>query len=490
MQFMLNQTPVTLEEYAPDTTLLEFLRTEVVQRGTKEGCASGDCGACTVVVAEPDGDQLRYRSINSCITYLGAVDGCQVITVEGLSSSSEALHPAQQVMVDHHASQCGFCTPGFVMSLFAMMHQPAKLTSEEYIYQALGGNLCRCTGYRPIIDAAKALLLSPQSTEQTDEFAKRETQLVNTLRQWQADKDASALTLKGKNSSFFASPRSMNELLSLLNEHPDARLVAGSTDLALETTQQLRTLPKLIFTGHVAEMRQIEDRADVLQIGAAVTYSEAESQLVQAFPAVSDLLHRLGSLQVRNQGTLGGNIANASPIGDMPPVLLALDARLRIRNAHDVTEIPIHEFFTGYRQTCLTTGSVIESIILPKLGEKSFLRIYKLSKRLDDDISAVCLALHLTLDGTRILDARLGLGGMAAIPARAYQAEASLIGKDFIPEELHEAQMALAEEFSPLSDVRASAEYRMKSVQNLLLRAALEYQSNQSLEVMHYAHLD
>ncbi|TVQ71147.1 MAG: xanthine dehydrogenase small subunit [Oceanospirillales bacterium] len=490
MQFMLNQTPITLEEYAPDTTLLEFLRTEVVQRGTKEGCASGDCGACTVVIAEPDGDQLRYRSINSCITYLGAVDGCQVITVEGLSSESGRLHPAQQVMVDHHASQCGFCTPGFVMSLFAMMHQASKPSSQEQIYQALGGNLCRCTGYRPIIDAAKALLASENSSELVDAFSEKETRHLKSLKAWQAAKEESSFTLKGKNSAFFASPRSMHELLTLLNEHPEARLVAGSTDLALETTQQLRTLPKLVFTGHVAEMRQIKDHSDTLEIGAAVTYSEAESTLAKAFPALTGLLHRLGSLQVRNQGTLGGNIANASPIGDMPPVLLALDARLRIRNIQGVTEIPINQFFTGYRQTILTTGNVIESIILPKLSENSFLRIYKLSKRLDDDISAVCLALHLTLEGTRILDARLGLGGMAAIPSRAYQAEAALMGKEFIPEELHEAQMALSEEFSPLSDVRASAQYRMKSLQNLLLRAALECQSNQSLEVMQYANFD
>ena len=486
MQFMLNQTPITLQEYAPDTTLLEFLRTEVVQRGTKEGCASGDCGACTVVIAEPEGDQLRYRSINSCITYLGAVDGCQVITVEGLSSSSEALHPAQQVMVDHHASQCGFCTPGFVMSLFAMMHQPLKTPSQASIYEALGGNLCRCTGYRPIMDAAKALLLS----ELPDLFTDKEAEQLQRLKQWQKEKAPSTFTLTSTDSAFFASPKSIKSLIKLLDEHPDARIVAGSTDLALETTQQLSTLPKLIYTGHVAEMRVLEDHPDTLEIGAAVTYSEAETMLTKTFPALSHLLHRLGSLQVRNQGTLGGNIANASPIGDMPPVLLALDARLRIRNAQGVTEIPINEFFTGYRQTRLTTGSVIESIILPKLSDHSFFRIYKLSKRLDDDISAVCLALHLRLDGNRIIDARLGLGGMAAIPARAYQAESALIGKDFISDELHEAQMALSAEFSPLSDVRASAEYRMKSVQNLLLRATLERQSNQSLEVMHYAHLD
>ncbi|WP_417583671.1 xanthine dehydrogenase small subunit [Nitrincola sp.] len=486
MQFMLNQTQIQLDECAPDTTLLEYLRTHLVQRGTKEGCASGDCGACTVVLAEPAGEGLSYRAINSCITYLGAVDGCQVITVEGLSSQPEHLHPVQQAMVDQHASQCGFCTPGFVMSLFALTHQPHEprsTTAIEQIHQALGGNLCRCTGYRPIIDAAKSLLSAPL----TDAFDEQEQEVHHQLSDW-ATTDDSSVTLKDGESSVFASPRSSAALLDCLARYPQARLVAGGTDLALETTQQLRSLPQLIYTGRVAEMRQICEQPEALVIGAAVTYSEAESILAAIFPALAGLIHRLGSLQVRNQGTLGGNIANASPIGDMPPVLLALDAQLRIRDAGGVIDMPIHEFFTGYRQTRLPPGGFIEALILPRLQSDSFLRIYKISKRLDDDISAVCLAMHLQLDQDRIVTARLGFGGMAATPARAYQAEAALLGQPFTPEGVRAAQAALATDFTPLSDVRASAEYRLRSASNLLLRAALEYQGQTSLEVSHHAH--
>lgn len=487
MQFMLNQAEIRLDECAPDITLLDYLRTNLVQKGTKEGCASGDCGACTVVLAEPDGEDLHYRAINSCITYLGSVDGCQVITVEGLSSPPDQLHPVQQAMVDQHASQCGFCTPGFVMSLFALTHQPDQLhpsTITERIHQALGGNLCRCTGYRPIIDAAKSLLSIPLK----DTFDEREDDVHRQLSEWRTINDDNFVTLKTGESSVFASPRSSEALLDCIARYPKARLVAGGTDLALESTQQLHNLTQLIYTGRVAEMRQISEQEDALVIGAAVTYSEAEPLLTQAFPALAGLIHRLGSLQVRNQGTLGGNIANASPIGDMPPVLLALDAQLRIRDAEGVINMPISEFFSGYRQTRLPPGGFIEALILPRLQPDSFLRIYKLSKRLDDDISAVCLAMHLQLDRDRIVTARLGFGGMAATPARAHQAEAALLGQPFTPEGIHAAQMALATDFTPLSDVRASAEYRLRSASNLLLRAALEYQSQSSLEVNYHAH--
>lgn len=472
MKFMLNHTEVTVEECAPDTTLLEYLRTHLVQRGTKEGCASGDCGACTVVIAEPDGDRLRYRSINSCITYLGSVSGCHVITVEGLCNSADSLHPAQQVMVDHHASQCGFCTPGFVMSLFAMMHQPSRDHSLEQIHRALGGNLCRCTGYRPIIDAAQSLL----SSTQTDQFDTDEPRICQQLKDWTYTHDQN-ITLKQERTHFFASPMTSEALLDLLGKHPDARLVAGATDLALETTQELRTLTQLISTARVAQMRNILEEDDQLIIGAAVTYSEAEPVLTAAFPALSGLLDRLGSLQVRNQGTLGGNIANASPIGDIPPILLALDARLRIQSQQGLTEIPASDFYTGYRQTRLPSGGFIESIVLPRLKPDSFFRVYKLSKRLDDDISAVCLAIHLTLNGDVVHNARLGLGGMAATPARAYHTETALTGQRFIPEEIYAAQMALSDDFTPLTDVRASAEYRQVSAANLLLKAALEVSS-------------
>lgn len=488
MQFILNQEELTVENFAPDTTLLEYLRTQLMHRGSKEGCASGDCGACTLVVADPSPNGLTYRTVNSCITYLGSLEGRQVITVEGLSSSTGELHPVQQAMVDHHASQCGFCTPGFVMSLFSLYKQREQLTQQERltreeINEHLGGNLCRCTGYRPIIDAALSLSTQPDAfTEQTQSI--REA-LLTLQASAQTNVPQPSLT---PSSAFFHSPTQLSELIEWLEAHPDARLVAGGTDLALDTTQQLKDIPKLIYTGKVAELKRIEVTDDSLILGAAVTYQECHAQMKTHFPPLAALFVRLGSQQIRNQGTLGGNIANASPIGDTPPVLLALDAELRLVSPQGQQTLPIKDFFTGYRQTCLPKAGILESIRIPLLDPADFFRVYKISKRLDDDISAVCFALRIRLDAKGcISDARLGFGGMAATPARALHAEQALLGQAFTLEGIQAAQHALTQDFSPLTDVRASAQYRLEVAANLLTRAVHEYLTGTSLEVSHYA---
>ncbi|WP_432695271.1 xanthine dehydrogenase small subunit [Marinobacterium sp. YM272] len=479
IQFLLNDQLVSLEDCAPDVSVLEYLRTGMGQRGTKEGCASGDCGACTLVVAEPAHEGLRYTSLNSCITFVATLHGKQLLTVEHLQSSG-ALHPVQQAMVDLHGSQCGFCTPGFIMSMFAL-YKSCDTPSRTDVERALAGNLCRCTGYRPIIDAA----LSLAGKGAKDQFSASEDQIRERLMQILRDSPTASLTQGNRR---FYIPSCSDELASLLQAYPQARLLAGGTDLALDVTQQLQQPEVLIYTGRVAEMNEIMQTDTALLIGGGVTYSQAEPLLKQHFPAFAHLLDRLGSLQIRNQGTLGGNVANASPIGDTPPVLLALNAQIHVRSGNHCEAVAIDDFFTGYRQTALPELGFIEQIEIPLIPERQ-LYVYKVSKRLDDDISAVCAAFGLTIVDGIVSEARLGFGGMAATPARATEAEKALVGQPFTEAGIQAAQQALADDFSPIDDVRASGRYRLMVAQNLLLRAVLEDNNptRQPLEVVQYA---
>ncbi len=479
IRFLFNDELVCLDDCSPDTTVLEYLRTIAEQRGTKEGCASGDCGACTVVIAEAIDGQLRYSNVNSCITFLGGLHGKQLLTVEHLQQSG-ALHPVQQAMVDLHGSQCGFCTPGFIMSMFALYkntHSPSRAEVER----GLAGNLCRCTGYRPIIDAA----LSLAGKNGQDQFTDLEQSTLERLTTLVSETPTGQLTYRGRH--FFV-PTSSDELASLLLTYPDAKLVAGGTDLALSVTQQLQQPNVLIYTGRVAELLTITDSDAALTLGAGVSYSEAEPLLHQHFPAFAELLDRLGSLQVRNQGTLGGNVANASPIGDTPPVLLALNAVLHVRTGDQRQSIGIDDFFLGYRHTALPEGGFIERIEIPKQPDQQ-LSVFKVSKRLDDDISAVCAALALVIEEGHVRAARLGFGGMAATPARALKAEQALIGQPFTEAGIVAAQQALAQDFQPIDDVRATGTYRLTVAQNLLLRAVYEQGADkeQTMEVVQYA---
>lgn len=424
------------------------------------------------MLAEAEGKTLRYRAVNACITLLGAAHGRQLLTVEHLAERG-VLHPVQQAMVDCHGSQCGFCTPGIVMSLFAWRHSPQPHDRESAL-TALSGNLCRCTGYRPILDAATQIAGQPC----VDRFAQNAALTVARLRELPA-----AGTLDHAEQHAWL-PTSLAELDELLQHQPQARLIAGGTDLALEATQNLKSFPALIHLDRIAELQRLEYYADHLLIGAARSYADCLEALDE-FPGVAALLERLGSLQIRQRGSLGGNIANASPIGDMPPVLLALDARLRLRRAGTTREVPIDGFFTGYRKTLLQPGEYIEALLIPRLRANQRFRVDKISKRRDDDISALCMALRLDFDesGT-ITDARLACGGMAATPLRGAQTEAALRGRPFDEATVVAAQAAIPQDFQPIDDLRASAAYRLKVAQNLLQRALLEG-SERPAEVRH-----
>lgn len=469
IKFLLNQEEREEKDLSPNMTVLNYLRTRVGKTGTKEGCASGDCGACTVVLGEREGDHIRYQTVNSCLTFVSTLHGKQLITVEDLKSKDGSLHPVQQALVDFHGSQCGFCTPGFIMSMFALSKNKPSADQHD-ILEALAGNLCRCTGYRPIVDAAKAIAEQPQLA---DDFSRYEADILARLDQIQTD----TLVTLNENGKICFSPTSSDELAILLAQHPDARLLAGGTDLALEVTQFHRELPKMIYVGNVADMKQLQEDDQQLVIGAARSLSDSYEALSRVFPDFGELLHRFASLQIRNQGTLGGNIGNASPIGDAPPVLMALDARLVLRKGDQRRELPIEAYFLDYKVTALEAGEFIEQIIVPKPKANQHFRVYKLSKRLDDDISAVCGAFNLTIANGVVTDARIGFGGMAAVPKRASACEQALLGQPWNHATVKAAMKALTGDFEPLSDFRASKEYRSKTASNLLYKFFIEQQS-------------
>lgn len=457
IQFLLNQTLKSESALDPNTTVLNYLRRNLGRCGTKEGCASGDCGACTVVLAEPEGGQLRYRSVNACLTFVSSLHGKQLITVEDLKHNGQ-LHSVQQAMVDCHGSQCGFCTPGFVMSMFCLQKNGGEYQREQ-AQQALAGNLCRCTGYRPILAAAQQAC----GVKSEDSFDRGERQ---TLQRLQAIRAATPLEAAGKRCLM---PQTIDELAVLYRQHPQARLLAGGTDLALEVTQRHQDVPLMIAIGQIEALKQVSWQDERLTIGAGAALSDLYPLLEKYHPAFGELLARFASQQIRNQGTLGGNIANASPIGDGAPMLLALDAMLNLRCGDARRELPLNDFFLGYRHTALQTGEFIESIVLPATAPADF-RAWKVSKRLEDDISAVCGAFNLGIEHGIIRSARLAFGGMAATPKRALLCEQQLVGQPWRRATVERAVQALAQDFTPLSDFRASSGYRLLVAQNLLRR--------------------
>lgn len=480
IKFLLNNEEHLIQNVDPNTSVLDYLREHLLQTGTKEGCASGDCGACTVVLGELDDDhKIRYSAVNSCIALLGSLHGKQLITVEHLKNG-DALHPVQQAMVDCHGSQCGFCTPGFVMSMFAYRKTNAQ-PDRDSINEALGGNLCRCTGYRPIIDAAVQMYDSPLE----DQFTAREAETIAVLARINAGDAEVELTGNGK--KFFA-PSNVNVLADLLLLHPQAKLVVGGTDLSLEFTQFLREFEVLIYTGRVKELLETKDCGDAIEIGAAVSYTDCKAILIEQYPDLHELIDRLGSRQIRNQGSLGGNIGNASPIGDMPPALIALDAQLVLRKGDATRIIPVADYFVRYKRTVLQPSEFIERVIVPKAKPNYLFKAYKISKRLEDDITATLGVFHLKLENGTVADARVAFGGMAEIPKRATHCEQALQGQGWSQETIAAAMAALADDFSPISDFRASAQYRMQTSQNLLQRLYLETETSaRQVRVTHYA---
>ncbi len=479
VSFLLNNDLVTIENIDPNLMVLQYLREIQFKSGTKEGCASGDCGACTVVLAELDKDnvgQLHYKSINSCITFVGNLHGKQLITVEDLKEKNK-LHHSQQTIVDNHGTQCGFCTPGFVMSSFAL-HKHNKTPTRAEVLEALAGNLCRCTGYRSIIEAA----ITSSIGVDEDSFAKNYQATVAKLTELEK---LPAPSLTG-NGHHFIAPKNIDELAYELTHEPKSTLVAGGTDLALSVTQNLATIDKLVYVGNVEELSTIEETDSEIIIGSALPYSKFIDTLHHYYPELGEMIERIGSKQVRNNGTLGGNIGNASPIGDMPPALLALGATMTLHKNGIERTILVEDYFVDYKKTVLKSAEFIKSVQIPKPVTGQTLKLYKISKRIDDDISAVLAAFFFEQNGQTITNIRMAFGGMAAIPKRASAAESVLLGNSLTKEIVTQAKAAIATDFQPLSDVRASDKYRMTVAQNLIEKCylELELQSSNAKEVI------
>lgn len=472
IRFLRRGQVVEVGSVPPMRTVLDYLRLEEKSRGTKEGCNEGDCGACTVAVGTLRGGRIVYEPVNACIQLLGQIDGKELVTVDDLADGG-TLHPVQQAMVDSHASQCGFCTPGFVMALFTL-YQAGEPPTRQQIVDRIAGNLCRCTGYRPIVDAA----VNACDGHPLDRWAKSASAAAAQLA---ALNDGNGVMI-GTEESFLARPASADRLAALASAHPDATIVAGATDVGLWITKQLRVLPKIILIDGVADLHRIEDRDGKLSIGAGVTYAEAHPYLAAIDFDVGEVLRRIGSAQVRAAGTIGGNIANGSPIGDMPPLLIALGATLHLRHGDGLRQMPLEDFFIAYGKQDRKPGELVWRIDIPKLGPGEMFRSYKITKRFDQDISAVMAAFKFGLEGRRIVSARIAFGGMAATPKRAAAAEQAIAQASLDdPSSWGSAMAALADDFQPISDMRASAAYR-GAVAGALLRKALTEVSGPSVQ--------
>ncbi|WP_370869755.1 xanthine dehydrogenase small subunit [Polaromonas sp.] len=473
IQFVKGGQVVSLANVPPSRTLLEVLREDLACTGTKEGCGEGDCGACTVVVGEAEGGKIHYRAVNSCIKLAHSIDGMALWTVEDLAAQDGTLHPAQQSMVDCHGSQCGFCTPGFVMSLFGMYQNHVACgepITRELAQQELSGNLCRCTGYRPIFDAAQQMAALPT-------VAVDETDLLSKL-------ELLAHTSKGLEANLaYNSPSTLASLLQARAAHPDAQLVAGCTDVGLWVTKMHMQFGKVLDITQVQELRRIEDYPQHIAIGAAVTLSDAFAALAKERPQLKTFAARFAGLPVRNSGTLGGNVANGSPIGDSMPLLIALGANVVLMSVRGHREMPLEALYTGYRKNVMAKDEVLAWIKVPKPAPSEMLKVYKISKRYDDDISAVCLAVNLQIDEGVVRRASLGAGGVAATPVRASQSESALLNKPWALQTVQQAISTLRAEFSPISDMRASGAYRREVLGNLLQRFWLESQGLQQINL-------
>jgi xanthine dehydrogenase small subunit len=472
IRFVLDGQLVSASDLPPTMTVLEYLREVAHRTGTKEGCAEGDCGACTVALGElaADGSRVTYRAVNSCIRLLPTIDGQELISVESLQGADLSLHPVQQAMVDKHASQCGFCTPGFVMSLFALYLNNADPSREE-VLEALSGNLCRCTGYRPIIDAGLCMGRYPQPSHWSREAASAPSH-CEALRSIRRER---ALRMPG-----WYAPRTIDALAAGFEADPSAVLLAGGTDIGLWVTKELRDLPAIIYIGEVTELKQLRCDAEGILIGAAVSLAAAWAAIVALYPQLAELAQRFGSPPVRNSGTLCGNLANGSPIGDSMPVLIALGATLELRRGAGSRQLALEEFYLGYQRRDLGAGEFVAAVRVPAPRVGQWVGSYKISKRIDQDISAVCAAFAVQLEHGRVHSARIAFGGMAGIPARARASEDALLGAPWQASSIDSAAAALTADFQPLTDLRASSAYRLETAGNLLRRFYFEH-SAQSL---------
>ncbi|MDW5312775.1 xanthine dehydrogenase small subunit [Rhizobium sp. PL01] len=481
IRFILNNREIALSAVQPTATLLDFLRLEKRLTGTKEGCAEGDCGACTVLVGRLSGGELVYESVNACIRFTGSLNATHVVTVEHLAAKDGTLHPVQQAMVDYHGSQCGFCTPGFVMSLYGLWlskDNPGRADIEK----ALQGNLCRCTGYEPIVKAAEAVAKARPDAV-FDPIVKVREEIIAKLT---AIRSTQTIHMESGNATLIV-PGTAADLADALADYPQATIVAGSTDVGLWVTKQMRALNPVIFINGLDDLQFIRETEDGILIGAGVSYSTAFGAISARYPAFGRMLDRLGGEQVRNMGTIGGNVANGSPIGDTPPPLIALEASVNLRSKAGQRTVPLEAYFIEYGKQDRKPGEFVESIFVPNLPASDHFAVYKISKRRDEDISALCGAFRIALDDSNnVTSARIAFGGMAGTPKRASHVEAMLTGKPWNEETVKAAQVAFDADYQPLTDWRATAAYRMLTAKNLLLRFFLET-SGEPAELMRFA---
>ncbi|XOV85135.1 MAG: xanthine dehydrogenase small subunit [bacterium] len=467
IDFVLNGERISITSCEPTRTILQYLREDRHLTGSKEGCGEGDCGACMVVVAElaTDTRTLHHKAINACIAFLPTLHGKALFTVEALSHSTSDAHPVQQAMVDMDASQCGFCTPGFVMSLFAQYENGVPMNRRD-VDDVLSGNLCRCTGYRPIKDAALAMFNYPEFDFPLAQSTRSQLLALNT-----SISAESGLHMHNAEQSFLA-PRTITDLSDSLSSRPQAQLLAGGTDIGLWVTKQHKQINDIIYIGQVAALKNIELTDTELTIGAAVTWTEAMPAITELYPAFAELFLRFASVPIRNTATIGGNIANGSPIGDSMPALMVAGAQLMLRKGSSTRTVTLDEFYLDYQQTLLMQGEFLEKIIIPRPPANQRVAAYKVSKRFDQDISALCgcFSVILATDTQVVEQIRIAFGGMAAVPKRASHVETQLTAKAWTEETINRALTFFDDDFSPIDDMRASAGYRREVARNLLRR--------------------
>jgi len=454
---------VKIKNPDPNETLLNYIRTKLKKIGTKEGCAEGGCGACTVVIGELKNNEINYKAINSCITFLPTLQGKQIIIVEDLVSKDGSLHPVQEAMVNYHGSQCGFCTPGFVMTLFSMFKKYSKF-DDNIIKDSIAGNLCRCTGYKPILNAAKSL----RNKNKIDDFSKNKKITINLLKKI----NNNSVKIYKKGRKYFA-PRYIKELKKILKKNTDAQLLSGGTDLSLVVTKERKDISSIIYMNSIKELNYIKNNNEYIEVGASTPLIEFESYIKKYYPDFTKILKRYGSPQIRNVGTIAGNIATASPIGDCLPLLISLNAKVILQDFKKSKILFLDSFFINYRKTQLRKGQFIHSIRIPIFKNSTF-KAYKISKRFDDDISSVCAAFNLEIVKNRIESIRIAYGGMAVVPKRAIFCEKILLNSLFTQENFSKAKEALEKDFKPISDMRASSLYRMEVAKNLLEKCFVE----------------
>jgi len=472
IQFIYNNQICSIENPDPNKTVLDYVRNDLKKNGTKEGCAEGGCGACTVVLGELNNSKLVYKSINSCISFLPSINGKHLILVEDLMSKKNELHPIQEAMVKFHGSQCGFCTPGFIMSLFAM-YKNFKKFDDEIIEETLSGNLCRCTGYRPIIDAAKSL----NNKRDNDHFKKDQTKIISLLKKINNNE----VEIFHKNKKYF-SPKSLNNLKKIIKKNPHSYFLSGGTDLSLEVTKLRGEIKSIISLNSVKELKFVKKNKNYIEVGAGVSLYDFQNIIKSYYLDFYNILKRYGSVQIRNVGTVSGNIATASPIGDTLPLLLSLDAVIKIQTKDTLKIIPLDQFFISYRKTKLKKGDFVYSVKIP-INKKNYFKAYKISKRFDDDISTVCASFNLLIKKNKIVKAKIAYGGMSEIPKRAKSIEKILDNSIFSKELFLKAQNLIKDDFSPIDDMRASRNYRIEIAKNLLMKFFYEISTKKNIRI-------